>query len=70
MLQVTRINTGLNEAFTLVTVGFRVQHTDGTSSAGTVEVHLDGQSYTLDELKQRAIEKAREALELAKSSAS
>lgn len=63
MLEVTKINVGLNPEFTMVTVGEKVNLQDGKSCGVTIEVQIPGQSYTLDEIKELARERAYEALQ-------
>lgn len=62
-MKVERINTGLNEKFTLVTVHFSVTLPDGSFSGGNLEVQLPGQNYDLTDLKALATQKARLVLE-------
>lgn len=62
-MKVNKINTGLNDEFTLVTLHFYLDASEGGRASGNIEVQLPGQDYTLDVLKEEALRRGYLVLE-------
>ena len=63
-IKVTKINTDSNQYFTLVTVSFSVTGDDGTTGSGSIEVQLEGQEYSQEQIKTLAVDRAYRFLQL------
>ncbi len=63
-LKVTKIDTASNEYFTLVTLSFSVIGEDGTTGSGSIDIQLEGQDYTPEQIETLAVDRAYRFLQL------
>ena len=63
-LKVTKTDTASNEYFTLVTLSFSVIGEDGTTGSGSIDVQLEGQDYSEQQIETLAVDRAYRFLQL------